>query len=170
MATDTTTHALTDPCRQFLGALMLLPAPAARAALAGMRADDFGHGMAAHVAQLAIETVAAGHAPAPVTLYTHAITTGQATGEHRRHWLSGWLIDTFRDAPPAALAPHLKTVVLEAAWRAAVATHARRLAQAAHDAPADVLRELTDDTTADELWTRYQAACTTEPAPLRKAA
>ncbi|WP_329054059.1 hypothetical protein OG738_13500 [Amycolatopsis sp. NBC_01488] len=170
MATDTATDALTDPRRQFLGALMQLSAPAARVALAGMRADDFGHGMAAHVAQLAIETVAAGHAPAPVALYAHAVTTGQAPGEHRRHWLTGWLIDTYRDAPPAALGPHLKAVVLEAAWRAAVATHARRLAQAAEDAPAEVLRELTDDTTVDELWTRYQAACITEPAPLRKAA
>ncbi|MFB9690063.1 hypothetical protein [Amycolatopsis plumensis] len=170
MTTATATDALTDPQRQFLGALMQLPATAARAALAGMRADDFGDGMAAHVAQLAIETVAAGHAPAPVALYAHAVATGQAPGEHRRHWLTGWLIDTYRDAPPAALGPHLKGLVLEAAWRQAVLVHARRLAHAAQDCATDVLHELTDDTTADELWTRYQAACTTEPAPLRKAA
>ena len=159
MATATATDALTDPERQFLGCLMQAPARAARRVLAGMRADDMTGGMTAHVLQLAIETVAADQAPAPVILYTHAIATGQCPGEHRRHWLSGWLIDTYRDAPPPMEADYLKAVVLEAAWRRAVAEHARRLVQAAESSPTEVLRELVGDTaTVDELWTRYQTA------------
>ncbi|PXY26865.1 hypothetical protein BAY59_19045 [Prauserella coralliicola] len=130
-----------------------------------MRAADFASGMTAHVLQLAIEVVAADHTPAPVTLYTHAIATGQAPGEKRREWLSGWLADTYRDAPPPALADHLKAVLLEAAWRRALLAHARRIEQAVSGSPTEVLRELADDTAAvDELWTRYQAAVSGRPS------
>ncbi|GAA3831520.1 MULTISPECIES: hypothetical protein [Amycolatopsis] len=171
MPTATATDALTDPERQFLGCLMQMPARPARRLLAGMRATDFTGGMAAHVLQLAIEVVAAEHTPAPVTLYTHALATGQAPGEKRREWLSGWLIDTFRDAPPAELAHHLKAVLLETAWRRALLAHARRIEQAAAGSPTAVLRELADDTAAiDELWTRYQAATTANPTHLEVAA
>ncbi|WP_435118968.1 hypothetical protein [Amycolatopsis thermoflava] len=170
MATAPATDPLTDPERQFLGCLMQLPARSARRVLAGMRADDFAGGMAAHVLQLTIEVVAAEQAPAPVTLYTHAIATGQAPGAKRREWLSGWLIDTFRDAPTPELADHLKAVLLEAAWRRALLAHARRIEQAVAGSPTDVLRELADDTGAvDELWIRYQAA-TAAPAHLEVAA
>jgi hypothetical protein len=166
----TATDALTDPERAFLGCLMQLPVTAARRLLAGMRADDFAGGMAAHVLQLAIEVVAAEQTPAPVTLYAHAIATGHASGEKRREWLSSWLIDTYRDAPPPALAGHLKAVLLEAAWRRALLAHARRITQAVETSPTEVLFELTDDTAAvDELWTRYQAV-TVAPARLGVAA
>lgn len=160
----TATDALTDPERQFLGCLMQLPVRPARRLLAGMRATDFAGGMTAHILQLAIEVVAADQTPAPVTLYTHAIATGQAPGEKRREWLSGWLADTFRDAPAPILADHLKAVLLEAAWRRALLAHARRIEQAVSSSPTEVLRELADDTAAvDELWTRYQAAVTGRP-------
>ncbi|AIJ20652.1 hypothetical protein [Amycolatopsis methanolica] len=161
----TATDALTNPERQFLGCLMQLPARRARRLLAGMRAADFAGGMAAHVLQLAIEVVAADQTPAPVTLYTHALATGQAPGEKRREWLSGWLVDTFRDAPMPELADHLKAVLLEAAWRRALLGHARRIEQAVAGSPTAVLRELADDTAAiDELWNRYQAALTGRPS------
>ncbi|PXY37867.1 hypothetical protein [Prauserella flavalba] len=160
----TATDALTDPERQFLGCLMQLPARIARRLLAGMRATDFAGGMTAHSLQLAIEVVAAERTPAPVTLYTHAIATGQAPGEKRREWLSGWLADTFRDAPPPELADHLKAVLLETAWRRALLAHARRIEQAVASSPTEVLRELADDAAAvDELWSRYQAAVTGRP-------
>jgi len=171
MATTAATDALTNPEHQFLGCLMQLPARPARRLLAGMRATDFTGGMTRHVLQLAIEVVAAGHAPAPVALYAHAIATGQAPGEKRREWLSGWLLDTYRDAPPPALADHLKAVVLEAAWRRAVLVHARRIEQAVQNSPSEVLRELADDTAViDELWTRYQAATAANPTRLEVAA
>ena len=167
----TATDALTDPERQFLGCLMQLPARPARRLLTGMRASDFAGGMTAHVLQLAIEVVAADHTPAPVALYAHATATGQAPGEKRREWLSGWLLDTYRDAPPPALADHLKAVVLEAAWRRALLAQARRIEQAVQTSPSEVLRELADDTAAvDELWTRYQAATTAHPTHLEVAA
>lgn len=160
---DTAT-ALTDPEYQFIGCLLWLPHISARRVLAGMRADDLAHPMAAHVLQLVIEVIANDHDPHPVTVYTHAIATGHAGGEHRRHHLSQWLADTYGAATVPALAAHLKTVVLEVAWRRAVAAHATRLAQAAEDSPTDVLAELADDTaTADELWTRYQNALDTTP-------
>ncbi|GHE83328.1 hypothetical protein GCM10017786_12980 [Amycolatopsis deserti] len=166
----TATDALTDPERQFLGCLMQLPARPARRLLAGMRAADFASGMAAHVLQLAIEVVAAEQTPAPVALYAHAVATGQAPGEKRREWLSGWLADTYRDAPPPALADQLKAVLLEAAWRRALLAHARRIEQAVSGSPTEVLRELADDTAAvDELWTRYRAAIAV-PARLGVAA
>jgi len=161
----TATDALIDPERQFLGCLMQMPARPARRLLAGMRAADFAGGMAAHVLQLAIEVVAADNTPVPVTLYAHAIAAGQAPGEKRREWLSGWLADTYRDAPPPALADHLKAVLLEAAWRRALLAHARRIEQAVSGSPTEVLRELADDTAAvDELWTRYQAAVSGRPS------
>ncbi|NIH85777.1 hypothetical protein [Amycolatopsis granulosa] len=161
----TATDALTNPERQFLGCLMQMHARAARHVLAGMRATDFAGGMAAHVLQLAIEVVAADQTPAPVALYAHAVATGQAPGEKRREWLSGWLIDTYRDAPMPELADHLKAVLLETAWRRALLAHARRIEQAVSGSPTEVLRELPDDTAAiDELWTRYQAAVTGRPS------
>jgi hypothetical protein len=55
-------------------------------------------------------------------------------------------------------ADHLKTVVLQAAWRRAVNLHALRVLQAVEQCRTDVLREVTGDTTdADELWIRYRA-------------
>lgn len=157
-----TTASLIDPERQFVGCLLWLPHLQARRVLAGMRADDLADPMTAHVLQLVIEVVAAGHAPAPVTVYSHAVATGQAPGEHRRHRLARWLTDTYgaTTAAPADLAYQLKTVVLEAAWRRALAEYATRLAHAADTASTDVLRELADDTERpDALWRRYQAAC-----------
>lgn len=156
MTTDST---LLDPETQILGCLMQLPHEPARRVLAGMSAEDFADPMAAHVTQLAIEVIAAGQDPAPVVLYTHAITTGRAAGESRRAWLGSWLTDAYRDAPPPAVAGHLKTVVLEAAWRRAVVEHARRVLQAAESADTDLVRQLTDDTgRADELWKRFRAS------------
>ncbi|GHF74238.1 hypothetical protein FHX82_002105 [Amycolatopsis bartoniae] len=153
------TDALTDPERGFLGCLMQLPAAAARRLLAGMRADDMAGAVTAPVLRLAIELAAADTAPAPVALYAHAITTGRAPGRQRREWLSGWLIDTYRDAPPPALADHLKTAVLEAAWRRALLAHTQRVQDAAETADVDRLHELADDTdVVDELWQRYHAA------------
>ncbi|MFD8492422.1 hypothetical protein [Amycolatopsis sp. NPDC059657] len=150
---------LTDPERQFLGCLMRLPADKARHLLAGMRADDLADPVAEFVLQLAIELVAAGQPPAPVALFVHAVDTGRAVGEHRQTWLGGWLGETYSDTTTPALAPWLKTAVLEAAWRRALGTHARRLAHAVDGSSADVLRDVADDTaTVDELWARYQAA------------
>jgi hypothetical protein len=157
----TATDALTDPERAFLGCLMQLPATAARRLLAGMRADDMAGAVTAPVLRLAIELTAADTAPAPVALYAHALTTGRAPGQQRREWLSGWLIDAYRDAPPTALADHLKAAVLEAAWRRALVAHAQRVQDAAETADVGALRELADDTNrVDELWQRYHAART----------
>ena len=155
---DTATDALLDPQRQFLGCVMQLPTGPARRLLAGMRADDLTDPMAAHALQLAIEVLAREHAPAPVALYAHAVATGQAPGTFRRERLSGWLADTYRDAPPAALADHLKTVVLENAWRHALTVHALRVLHAAETSPTDALRELVDTSAAGELWDRYREA------------
>ncbi|MFK0243539.1 hypothetical protein ACIQUM_02490 [Amycolatopsis azurea] len=150
-----TAHPLTDPERQFLGCLMWLSADQARRLLTGMRADDLADPMATFVLQLAIELVADGHPPAPVALFVHAVRTGRATGEHRQHRLGGWLRETYSDVTPA-LAGWLKTVVLENAWRRALTAHAQRLIQAAESSPAEIVRDLADDTTAEELWTRYR--------------
>lgn len=151
--------ALIDPERQFVGCLMQLPHTPARRLLAGIRATDFAGPMSAHVLKLAIEVIDNDRPPAPVTLYAHAVATGQCPGEHRQHRLSGWLIDTYRDASPPAVADHLKTVLLEAAWRRALTTHARRLLQVADTSTPDRLREFANDTTAvDELWSRYETA------------
>lgn len=162
--------ALTDPERQFVGCLMWLPLTPARRVLAGMRADDLADPMAAHVLQLAIELVAAGQPPAPVALFAHAVATGQAPGEHRRAVFGKWLADTYGAISAPALADHLKTVVLERAWRRAVTAHARRLLRAAEESPTEVLAELADDTaTPDELWTRYQRALGPDRATLEAA-
>jgi hypothetical protein len=151
-------RAILDPERQFLGCLMQLPLAPARRLLAGMRADDLADPSAALVLQLAIELLADDQPPAPVALYTHALATGRAVGEHRRSLLSGWIIDTYRAATAPVIADHLKTVVLHAAWRRAVAAHARRVLQAVVQSPTEVLRDLADDTTtADELWDRLTA-------------
>ncbi|RBM20165.1 hypothetical protein DI005_13555 [Prauserella sp. PE36] len=170
---DTAT-ALTDPERQFVGCLLWLPHEPARRVLAGMRPDDLADPMAAHVLHLVIEVVAAGQAPAPVTVYAHATTTGQAPGEHRRHRLGRWLADTYgaTGPAPADLAHHLKAVVLEAAWRRALAEHAHRLLHAVEASPTDLLAELADDTEhPDELHARYTAARTnTHPTRLEVAA
>ncbi|NKQ54411.1 hypothetical protein HFP15_16130 [Amycolatopsis sp. K13G38] len=156
---DTATAALIDPERQLLGCLLQLPTGPARRVLAEMHANDLADPEAAHVLGLAIEVLARDQDPAPVVLYTHAVTTGQAPGRTRREALAQWLFDTYRDAPPAALAEHLKAAVLEAAWRRALTAHADRLRQAADTAPTDLLRELADDTGAiDDLWRRYRAA------------
>ena len=155
---DTATDALLDPQRQFLGCVMQLPTGPARRLLAGMRADDLTDPMAANALQLAIEVLAEGHAPAPVALYAHAVATGNAPGTLRRERLSGWLFDTYRNAPPPALADHLKEVVLEAAWRHALTVHALRVLHAAEASPTDLLHDLAADTAADELWTRYRHA------------
>lgn len=157
---DTDTIA-TDTERQFVGCLLWLPTHHARHILTGMRGDDLANPMAAHVLQLVIELVAAGHDPAPVAVHSHATATGRAPGEHRRAWLGKWLADTYgaSQATTPAHAWFLKAMVLEATWRRAVATHACRLMQAVEHSPTDVLAELADDTTRiDELWRRYQTA------------
>lgn len=150
---------LTNPERQFLGCLMRLPADKARHLLAGMRADDLADPVAAFVLQLAIELVALDQPPAPVAVFVRAVNTGRAVGEHRQTWLGGWIGETYSDTTTPALAPWLKTAVLEAAWRRALATHAHRVAQAADGSPAEVLRDVADDmATVDDLWARYQSA------------
>ncbi|MTD58757.1 hypothetical protein [Amycolatopsis pithecellobii] len=164
------TNDLTDPERAFLGCLLQLPATAARRVLAGMRADDLASAAAAPVLQLVIELVAAGTDPAPVAVYAHAVATGRAAGQARREWLSGWIIDAYRDAPPPALTNHLKAVVLEAAWRRALFAHARRIEQSLDTTDPAVLRELADDgmAAAAELWSRYQSALHPQPRPARE--
>jgi hypothetical protein len=154
---DTDTTALLDPERQFLGCLMQLPLNSVRRLMAGMRASDLADPVAASVLQVAIELLADGHPPAPVAIYTHALATGRAVGDTRRRHLAGWIVDTYRDAPPAVTADHLKTVVLEAAWRRAVNLHALRVLQAVEQCRTDALREITEDTAADELWLRYRS-------------
>lgn len=158
--------AVTDPERQFVGCLLSLPLAEVRPVLAGMQAGDLASPTCGYVLQLVIELAADGTPPAPVAVYSHAISTGRAGGEHDRHRLSLWLADTYQAAQVPLLAAHLKTVVLEAAWRRAVARHARRLGQAVEHSPTDVLAELVEDTQAcDELWERYQQACGPVPAP-----
>ncbi|MQA76817.1 MAG: hypothetical protein GEU88_21465 [Solirubrobacterales bacterium] len=97
-----------------------------------------------------------------MAVFSHAVITGRAPGT-RREWLGKWLTDTY-GASQASTPNHaywLKAVVLEAAWRRAVAEHARRLMQAVEHSPTDVLAELADDTARiDELWRRYQTALT----------
>ena len=166
---DTTEHtapAVTDPERQFVGCLLSLPLSEVRPVLAGMQADDLASPTCGYVLQLVIELAADGTPPAPVAVYSHAISTGRAGGEHDRHRLSLWLAETYQTAQVPLLASYLKTVVLEAAWRRAVARHSRRLWQAVEHSPTDVLAELVDDTHAcDDLWDRYQQACGPVPAP-----
>lgn len=164
---------IVDPERQFVGCLLWLPRRTARRVLAGMRADDLDHPMPAQVLQFIIEVVAAGHAPAPVTVYAHATTTGRVVGEQARHRLGRWLADTYGDssALPADTALRLKTVVLEAAWRRAVAEHAHRLQHAAENSPTDVLAELVDNTDRlGQLWQRYRDTIAADPTTLEVAA
>jgi len=151
----------TDIERQFVGCLLWLPTHHARRVLTGMRTDDLANPMSAHVLQLVIELVTAGHDPAPVAVHSHAVATGRAPGEHRRSWLGKWLTDTYgaSQATTPNQAHWLKAVVLETTWRRAIAEHARRLLQAVEHSATDLLAELVDDTChIDELWGRYQAA------------
>jgi len=168
---DTDTIA-TDTERQFVGCLLWLPTHHAHTVLTGMRADDLANPMAAHVLQLVIELVAAGHDPAPVSVFSHAVITGRAPGT-RQEWLGKWLTDTYT-ACQATTPNHawfLKAVVLEAAWRRAIANHAARLAQAVEHSPTDLLAELADDTARiEELWRRYQTALSTRTDRLEVAA
>lgn len=158
--------AVTDPERQFVGCLLSLPLAEVRPVLVGMQANDLASPTCGYVVQLVIELAADGTPPAPVAVYSHALATGRAGGEHDRHRLSLWLADTYQAAQVPLLAAHLKTVVLAAAWRRAVGRHARRLWQAVEHSPTDVLAELVDDTQAcDDLWSRYQQACGPVPAP-----
>jgi len=162
---DSDIAALLDPERQFLGCLMQLPLGPVRRLMAGMCACDLADPTAAAVLQLTIELLADGQPPAPVALYTHAVATGRAVGDTRRRHLALWIVDTYRDAPPAVTADHLKTVVLEAAWRRAVTLHALRVLQSVEQCPTDVLREITEDTTAaDDLWIRYRTEIDTTGA------
>lgn len=148
---------ITDPERQFLGCLLSLPHAAARSVLAGMRATDVADPACAHVLQLVIEAVAEGGDPTPAVVFSHALSTGQAPGEARRSRLALWLAETYEAAHLPAQASWLKAVVLERAWRRAVAEHASRVGQAAEESATDVLAGIAADTaTADELWTRYQ--------------
>ncbi|MFI6029195.1 hypothetical protein [Amycolatopsis magusensis] len=154
-----TAPALLDPQRQFLGCLMQLPTRPARRLLAGMRADDMAAPLPAMVLQLAIETVAADRPPAPAALFAHAVATGRASGDTRRRLVGRWITDAYSDAPPAVLADYLKAAVLADAWRRAVAEHAARLTQAAAESPAEIVRDLCQDTAhLDALWDRYTAA------------
>lgn len=165
------TEALVEPERQFVGCLMCLPLNSARRLLAGMRAHDLADPQAAQVLALAIELVGAGQPPAPVTLYAHAVATGRAAGETRRSWLGTWLADTYTATQLPALGPHLKAVVLEAAWRRAIAAHGRRLVHAAEHSPTDVLADLADDAgRIADLWDRYQRARDDRPTTLEVAA
>lgn len=164
--TSENTSAITDPERQFVGCLLCLPLDEARRVLTGMRADDLAKSTCSYVLQLVIELVGQDTPPAPVAVYSHAVATGRAVGEHDRHRLSLWLADTYGAAQLPLLAEHLKTVLLEAAWRRAVRAHARRLLQAVEDSPTDVLAALAEcSATCDELWGRYQAVSAVIPAP-----
>lgn len=143
----------------FLGCLLRLPHADARAVLAGMEPGDCGNPAAAHTLALVIGVVAEGHDPHPTVVFAHAQTTGAVTGEHATQRLAHWLIEAYETAPAPAAAEHLKTVVLEHAWRRTVAEHATRLAQAAQEAPVQVLADLADTTTPAEAYDRYRAAC-----------
>lgn len=162
-ATDTTPAPLQAE-HAFLGCLLRLPQHPARRVLAGMRPDDCGDPAAATVLHLIIQVIAAGHAPQPVTVFTHARTTGQVSGDYATRRLADWIIDAHRDAPAPAAADYLKAVVLEHAWRRALRTHARRVQLAAEADDVTAVHEFAEDTgTVEELWTRYQAALDTRP-------
>lgn len=157
--------ALTSPEHQLVGCLLHLSADIARRLLAGMSATDLADQDAAHVLQLAIEVVADERDPSPVNLYDHARATGQAGGEHAQQRFTRWLADAYGAATgtaPAHTATHLKAAVLRQTWRRAVAEHAHRLHQAAHEAPDDILADLLDDTAhLDALRSRADAVMTT---------
>lgn len=161
---------ITDPERQFLGCLLSLPHTAARTVLTEMRASDVADPAGSHVLQLVIETVAEGADPTPAVVFSHALSSGQAPGEARRSRLALWLAETYEAAQLPAQASWLKAVVLERAWRRAVAEHAARVAQAAEESATDVLAGITADTaTADELWNRYQRALDGDNRQARRA-
>lgn len=153
--------ALLDPERQFLGCLMQLPTNPARRVLAGMRPTDLADPTAAFVLHLAIRAVAGNQPPSPAVLFEHAHEIADRPRATRLHEVGLWIANTYQDAQvaPEQHATYLKAMVLKATWRRAIAEHAQRLLQAAAESPTDELHELADDTTtADELWTRYQAA------------
>lgn len=155
---DTHIAALADPERHFVGCLLCLPLEAARRVLSGMGAAEMADPAASEALQLVIEVVAAGQPPAPVA-------TGRAPGETHRARLGRWLVDTYGAVTAPALADHLKTMVLERAWRRAIANHATRLLHAADHSPTDVLAALADDHQyADHLWERYDTARRTPPS------
>lgn len=166
--------ALTSPEHQLVGCLLHLTADTARRVLAGMSATDLADQDAAHVLQLAIEVVADDRDPSPVNLYDHARATGRAGGEHAQQRFTRWLADAYGTAShtaPAHTATHLKAAVLRQTWRRAVAEHAHRLQQAAHEAPDDILADLLDDTAhLDTLHARAEAARTARHDHLEAAA
>ncbi len=161
------TTTLLNPERQFLGCVMQVRHTAARRLLAGMRADDFGSPVAAHVLQLVIELTAAGHAPTPIAVMDHArektICSPRSGGANRLRSLGLWIVETYTNGPilpPPYYGSWLKALVLKDAYRRAVREHAARLVQAVEDdSPTDVLRHRLDDTERlDDLWQRYRDA------------
>ncbi|WP_414936512.1 hypothetical protein [Amycolatopsis sp. cmx-11-51] len=165
--------ALIDPERQFLGCVMQCSITPMRRLLAGMRADDFGSPVAAHVLQLAIELVAANQAATPVALMDHARERNdiypqtspapRSGGANRLQALGLWIADTYSDGPilpPSYYGSWLKALVLKDAYRRAVRAHAVRLEQAvAQEASTSCLRDRLDDTEhLDDLWRRYREA------------
>jgi hypothetical protein len=132
-----------------------------------MQATDLDEPIAADVLQLAIELVAANHAPTPLALLDSAWETTDTRrwtgGPRRLNAIGYWIADTFHHAPlaPAASGTWLKTVVLKAAWRRAIRTQGQRLVQAVdEELTTTTLREVADDTTRiDDLWHRYRTAC-----------
>ncbi|GAB3433562.1 hypothetical protein [Actinophytocola sediminis] len=160
------TPVVIDPERQFLGCLMRLDTNPARRLLAGMRATDLADPIASDLIGLAIQLVAADHAPTPLALLDSAWETTDTRpwtgGPHRLQVTGSWIADTYHHAPPAPAAsgPWLKTVVLKAAWRRAIRAHGQRLVHAVDEEWATtVLHEAADDTArVDDLWSRYRTA------------
>ncbi|MER6664325.1 hypothetical protein ABT256_07235 [Amycolatopsis japonica] len=165
--------ALIDPERQFLGCVMQLPTTPARRLLAGMRADDFGSPVAAHVLQLSIELVAADQTATPLALmdrarerndiYPQTSPAPRSGAANRLQALGLWIADTYSDGPilpPSYYGSWLKALVLKGAYRRAVLAHAVRLEQAvAQETSTGYLRDQLDDTEhLDDLWRRYQEA------------
>lgn len=153
-----------DVVRGFLGMLMTCPAHQARELLAGMRATDAGDGIRGVVLDLVLGVVAAGVAPDPRVLLAEAQRRGLLDTATKHEQFAMWLFETYRAAPFPEAGPYLKTAVLEAALRRALAEHAHRLHHAAAFSDIEQLRALADlDDDLVDLWQRYDAA-TTEPS------
>ncbi|MFI6029465.1 hypothetical protein [Amycolatopsis magusensis] len=150
-----------DPGRQFIGCLLQAPLHIARRALAGMNSSDADDQMTSFVLQLVIELVADDVPPAPAAVCEHARSTGRAGSETRQTRLRTWVFDTFQAAVVPQMAWYFKTILLEKAWRRAVAEHATRLSQAARSSPVDVLAGLLDNPHLAMLYQRYRAAADT---------